>query len=280
MMNAIKTAVHGSIQAVSGVLGRTRVGRVAFDPIVTGAMTRTARVSHRDLTLTITVPNSLNHFRATTFATKEPETLDWLDTIPKGSLLWDIGANVGLYSCYAAKARECRVVSFEPSVFNLELLARNIYVNRLTDRITIFPLPLSDQIAVSTLNMTSTLWGGALSTFDKDIGYDGGALNKCFEFRTLGVSMDDCVARLGMPAPEYIKMDVDGIEHLILRGGQQVLRTVKGVSIEINDAFTEQAETARQVLEQAGLRFIGKAHSQLIEESETFSRTFNQVWAR
>jgi FkbM family methyltransferase len=280
MMNSLKTAILRSIQSASVVVGRTRVGRVAFEPIASGAMLRTTKVARGSVQLTITVPNSLNHFRASTFATKEPETLDWLDGIPEGSILWDIGANIGLYSCYGAKARGCRVVAFEPSVFNLELLARNIFLNQLTDRITIFSLPLSDRIAVSTLNMTSTLWGGALSTFDKDIGFDGAALKKCFEFRTLGVSLDDCVARLGMTPPDYIKMDVDGIEHLILGGGTEVLKQVKGVSIEINDAFTEQAEVSQRLLEAGGLRFIGKAHSQMIDDSETFNRTFNQVWAR
>ena len=33
--------------------------------------------------------------------------------------------------------------------------------------------------------------------------------------------MDECVTKLGAPFPDYIKMDVDGIEHLILRGGKK-----------------------------------------------------------
>ena len=106
------------------------------------------------------VPNVINHYRIDTFSTKEPETLEWIDKIPQGSVLWDIGSNIGLYSCYAAKARGCRVFAFEPSVFNLELLARNIFLNGLTDQVTIVPLPLSDALSFSTLNMSSTEWGG------------------------------------------------------------------------------------------------------------------------
>jgi len=52
---------------------------------------------------------------------KEPDTLMWIDKIPEHSVFWDVGANVGLYSCYAAKARNCIVFAFEPSVFNLRV---------------------------------------------------------------------------------------------------------------------------------------------------------------
>ena len=38
----------------------------------------------------------------------------------------DIGANVGLYSIYAAKLTEANVYAFEPSVLNLEILYKNI----------------------------------------------------------------------------------------------------------------------------------------------------------
>lgn len=77
------------------------------------------------------VPNAQCRYRVSSFSTKEPDTLEWMDTIPPGSVIWDIGANVGLYSVYAAKSRGARVFAFEPSVFNLELLARNIFLNQL-----------------------------------------------------------------------------------------------------------------------------------------------------
>ena len=71
--------------------------------------------------------NNVTKYRNDTFFTKEPETLEWIDKFTKNSVFWDVGANVGLYSIYAAKTRDCNVTAIEPSVFNLELLAKNIY---------------------------------------------------------------------------------------------------------------------------------------------------------
>lgn len=163
-MKAIKQFIKWVIQTTGKwlivFLGSNRFGRLFLDSIVRQLMTTRYPVNHNGEALSFVVPNNLNYFRTTTFSTKEPETLEWIDNIPKGAVLWDIGANVGLYSVYAAKVRGCQVYAFEPSVFNLELLARNIFLNQLTDKITIFPIPLSDEIKRSTLNMTSTDWGG------------------------------------------------------------------------------------------------------------------------
>lgn len=276
----LKQSIKRGIRRCAITVGRTRTGRVVIEQILDASMSRTREVSHGEVRLTFAVPNALNHFRTATFSTKEPETLAWIDSIPEESVLWDVGANVGLYSCYAAKARRCRVVAFEPSVFNLELLARNVFLNGLTDRVTVVSLPLFDRLAENTLNMTCTQWGGALSSFGTTLGFDGKDISKVFEFRTIGLPMDEVVSKLQLPSPDYIKMDVDGIEHMILRGGATVLNGVKGVSIEINDAFADQARHCKHLLETAGLHFVSKAHSEIIESSTLFRQTFNQVWAR
>ena len=195
--------------------------------------------------------------------------------------MWDVGANIGLYACYAAKARGCRVFAFEPSVFNLEALARNIFLNRLTELITIVPLPLSDELAVSKFRMTSTDWGAALSTFGQPYGHDGEPIKKVFEFSTIGLSMVDAVTLLKIPQPDYIKIDVNGIEHLILRGGAPVLSQVKSVLVEINDRFAVQADLAARFLREAGFVFKEKKHAAQYESDPGAARyTFNQIWSR
>jgi FkbM family methyltransferase len=262
-------------------MGKAAVGRFLYAQIIGSAMERTRTVSHGGTKLVLAVPNALNIYRADTFSTKEPETLEWIDAIPERSVLWDIGANVGLYSCYAARRRSCTVFAFEPSVFNLEVLARNIFLNGLTDRVTIVPLPLSDSVGANTLNMTSTAWGGALSTFGKDYGHDGLPLQKIFEFRTIGLSMAAAAELLRIPPPDYVKMDVDGIEHLILEGGGSILRDVKGILIEINDEVRVHADTAKRILESAGLTLKAKRHAECFDaEPGAAGRTFNQIWSR
>ena len=120
-----------------------------------------------------------------------------------------------------------------------------------------------------------------MSTFGKDIGWDGQPMREIFSFPTYGLSLDQAVEVLGLKYPDYIKMDVDGIEHFLLQGGPEVLKQIKGILIEINDDFEEQAGLAKKLLESAGLELLEKKHSQLIENSTAgFANTFNQIWTR
>ena len=150
------------VSAAVNLLGETNVGRYAFDRIVSSSMQSIKAIKHRQTSLSFVVPNRINEFRVNSFLTKEPETLDWIGSIPEGSLVWDVGANVGLYSYCAAKSRNLQVYAFEPLVFNLELLAKNIYINDLHAKVISVPLPLADSLKISTLNVTSTEWGGTL----------------------------------------------------------------------------------------------------------------------
>lgn len=269
MRRQLKGAFAGLIRLVS----RSAMGSYLLEEILNAAMSRQRVVTFGPHRLRFATPNRLATYRADTFATKEPETLTWIDSIPEGSVLWDIGANVGTYAIYAAKARNCRVYAFEPSVFNLELLARNIDLNQLQDRVTIVPLALSDRLGVNSFKMTTTTWGGALSTFGEDFDHYGMALKEIFEYEALGMSSDDAVSLVGIPQPDYLKVDVDGIEHLILKGARETLSRVKGVLIEINDSFRAQSDGAARLLAGAGL---------VLERKCDLGSpiTFNQWWSR
>lgn len=273
MRAMIKQFIKRTITDTVVGLSKTSAGQFAYRKIIDTAMNWESVVNYRSHRMVFVVPNWLSQYRIDTFATKEPETLEWLDSVPEGSVLWDVGANIGLYAIYAAKVRNCRVYAFEPSVFNLELLARNIFLNNLQNRINILPIALSDQLGLNLFKMSTTAWGGALSTFGQDFDQDGGALKDIFEYQTLGMSIAEAVGLLHIPRPDYIKIDVDGIEHFILRGGGGVLSKVDGILIEINDSFPEQAEESARHLENAGLSLHRKCDIGMPNQ-------FNQWWLR
>ncbi len=279
MKSWLRAALDGLVHAVVSVLEFGRLGRFLKDQFVVDVMERTTVVTYGEATLTFGVPNRLNRFRADTFASKAPETLEWITGMPAGAVLWDVGANVGLYSCLAARSRGCRVFAFEPSVFNLEMLARNIFLNKVTDLVTIVPLALAGGLGTNTLNMTTTEWGGALSTFGEDYGFDGRPMDKVFAFAPIGLSMDQAAEILALPMPQYLKIDVDGIEHLVLSGGAKVLQQVDSVLIEINVAFPEQAEQAHRYLTEARLSLVDQRRGPTLT-GDAFEAVFNQIWRR
>jgi FkbM family methyltransferase len=276
----LKRTVQSVLAAMVSASQKTGVGRYIHDQIVNEAMSQAAEVHYSGISLKLSIPNIIGDLRAKTFATKEPETLEWIDAMPEGSTLWDIGANAGLYSVYAAKRRHCRVWAFEPSVFNLEMLARNIFLNHLEDLICIVPLALSDSLGASQMRMTTTEWGGAESSFGHELFLDGHRLRETFRFQTIGMTMVDVVEKLEVPPPEFIKIDVDGIEPLILEAGASILRDVKGLLVETNDDFPSETGRITSTLSDAGLVLHQKRHSEMFEDHPAWGRIYNQIWIR
>ena len=198
----MKSKIKSLINLLIKLTIKTRLGLYVLRNLLDSAMGKYIQVSHEGISLKIVTPNSLCEWRAKTFSSKEPETLEWINSFEEKSVVWDIGANIGLYSMYAAKKRNCLVWSYEPSVFNLELLARNIFINGLQSQICIVPFALNEQMGSSSMKMTTTEWGGALSTFGENLGWDGKEVNEIFEFKTIGLSMDEAKGLLKIPQPD------------------------------------------------------------------------------
>jgi hypothetical protein len=78
-----------------------------------------------------------------------------------------------------------------------------------------------------------------------------------------------------------IKIDVDGIEHLILRGAANVLAmpSLKTVIIEVNDDFQVLAIEVDVLLRKSGLTLVERRHSDMFDGG-IFDRTINQIWVR
>jgi FkbM family methyltransferase len=116
-------------------------------------------------------PNEMTRWRVTSFSSKEPDTVAWLDSLEPGSVLFDVGANVGMYALYAA-ARGLRVYAFEPESQNFAILNANIALNGLQDRITAYPICLSDTLKIDRLYLSDFTAGGSCHSFGAEVGFD------------------------------------------------------------------------------------------------------------
>ena len=239
-------------------------------------------VKHESTNFKLYTPNRICNWRHTTFSTKEPEMSEWIEEYG-GGVFFDIGANIGIYSLFYTQIKEGNVYSFEPSVFNLRQLAKNISVNKLSERITIVSNPLSETTGIAKFINGSADEGGAMSAFGVKYGYNGEPIISDITYSVLGFSLDDLFEKNVLTeTPSLIKIDVDGIEHLILKGATKTLQSEKlrSLFIEVNDDFKEQAHQVKNILESAGFALKEKRHSEMVDGSELFGRTYNQIWVR
>ena len=100
-----------------------------------------------------------------------------------------------------------------------------------------------------------------------------------FYYQTIGIKLDDCVNLFQLPYPDYIKIDVDGIEHLILEGSNNVLKNATSILIEINDRFIEQKTRCEQLLKDNNFYLQSRENTDL-SGSDEFESSYNQIWVK
>lgn len=138
------------------------------------------------------------------------ESLFVLDFLKPGDVFVDVGANIGFYSIVAA-ARGARAVAFEPIERARRAIAASADLNGTSDRIRISSRALSDACGTSFFTAghdnTNSLTGSAEGSIE-------------IEVSTLDRELD--------AAPALIKIDAEGFDLAVLRGGaERVLPTDK-----------------------------------------------------
>lgn len=182
--------------------------------------------------------------------TNEPDTLEWIDAFPDSACFWDIGANVGVFSLYAALNSTTTVLAFEPSGSTFSVLNENIKLNKMSSRITGYCLAFSENTKLDVLNMESTSPGIAMHGFGTEINQFDKPIDIEFRQGAIGFSIDDFVAIFSPLLPTHIKIDVDGIEADILRGGKRTLSSpaIRSIIVEIEQKLSQKRKAEIQDL--------------------------------
>ena len=225
-------------------------------------------------------PTALSLWRAKTLTTKEPDTIKWINSFGPDTVLYDVGANVGLYSLYAALTG-AQVVSFEPEAQNYALLNRNIHANALQNKITALNIALCDANRISHLHLSRFEVAGAMHNFDEPVDYNKQPFVPEFKQGVMGARLDDLIKKFDLPRPTHIKIDVDGCERAVIDGAIESLTDLrlKSVLIEINDALSADLELLK-ILENIGYRMVSRLRSPLFFESSSYASVYNYIYER
>ena len=92
--------------------------------------------------------------------------------------------------------------------------------------------------------------GGALNSFGEKYNFEGKIFESKMRYQIFGTTINYLLDNKILEVPDYIKIDVDGIEHLILQGGDKYLKNkkIKSLSIEINENFKEQYDEVLKIM--------------------------------
>ena len=176
--------------------------------------------SSRPVPFLLNTESEISKFREETFWTKEPETIQWIDDNLGSKFscdtFIDVGANIGIYSLYAATFnQDIPIVAVEPIVFNFQELERNIDLNHFRNQITPLNIALSDDSGT-----------GSMDIRDSRVGSSGAQLMKGFDSQSEGIQflsgdqlLDGSSLRSGNASKRVmIKIDTDGNEYDVLKG--------------------------------------------------------------
>jgi FkbM family methyltransferase len=194
------------------------------------------------------IDSRVAQWRVNSLFTKEPMTIEWLHSFQPGEVLVDVGANIGMYSCYAAQVSGARVFSFEPESQNYAELNRNIVVNEASEKITAWCAALAEHHAVSCLLLNT--FGVGLSHHDFAITSRPRA-STALRQGAVGFSLDALISEGALPTPDHIKIDVDGHENLVVKGMKRLLEgdQLKTILIECDPRWPHILETVDSIQE-------------------------------
>lgn len=165
----------------------------------------------------------------------------------------DIGAQIGLYTLYAKFLPLSTFYAFEPNPESFRLLNDNIKLNDITN-VHSYQLAISDKIGLSTLNTSihhmglHTLGEKPLRFSDiKPITVETTTLDEFFYKNKISV--------------DFIKIDTEGYEYYILKGGVKTIQTYKPIiQLEYNTTNMQQCGVALNALDELltsiGYKFI------------------------
>jgi FkbM family methyltransferase len=199
-----------------------------------------------------------------------------------GLTVYDVGGDQGLFTLFFAKrvGEGGRVIVFEPNPHSLRRIEQNIRLNDFSN-VKIMPLGLGEKIETLQFTFPSSepARGTAIPSIADQIKCETDTATCEIQVSTL----DHEISQNDLPVPDFIKMDIEGMEYSALKGMQETLQAHHPrLSIEMHGAGKEEkVESAGHVvalLEDAGYKLrhiesgedISKANAEMASEGHIY----------
>ena len=152
----------------------------------------------------------------------EPETISvYLELLKHANVVFDVGANVGIYSLIAAvNDPNCSVHGFEPVPFIYAYYDRNVQANKLSNL-------QPNQAAVTTKDGEITLYIPDSVQLPSDASTVEGYRDGVVPTKVKAVSLDSYAAQQGLTQVDLMKVDAEGAEHQVFAGAQAIMERDK-----------------------------------------------------
>ena len=165
----------------------------------------------------------------------------------------------------------------------MRTLSRNISINNLQHKINIVPFALSkNKNKFLLLKESSFNEGGALNSFGVNYSFSGKKFFSKNSYNTFGTSLDNLIKLKILKVPNYIKIDVDGIEDLIIERKKNLLlnKKIKSILIEINDKFKVQRKEILRIMKKNKFQLISKSRNENFYSNKDFSGIYNYIFTK
>ena len=177
----------------------------------------------------------------------EPDLLLISELVEPGSCLVDVGANYGIYTRFFSEyaGREGKVISLEPIDKTFDCLSSNVKKLRLSN-VSLHKLALSDRAGESFMEIPDYQQGGENMYEARIVDVPQDIVDK----RTVKINTSTLDNLLkDEKVVDFIKIDVEGHELNVLKGGLEVLEKFKPMMLlEINGGINKQNENAQSIL--------------------------------
>ena len=160
---------------------------------------------------------------------EKKELVTYQSLIKRGSVIIDAGANIGLYSIVGSRltGKSGKVFSFEPSKKNFSLFLKNIELNEIKN-ITPINMGLGDTVGETLLLTQSSENGDAEKYILKDKNeltiVNPEPKKDHFSESILLDTLDHFQLKNNIKKVDFLKIDVEGFEYYVLKGGENLLK--------------------------------------------------------